>query len=152
MSATEIESLELRIITPLRTVFSGSVNKLTVTGAAGVFEVLPGHESLLTPLGVGLFAFVVAGETEERLCAIHGGFLEITKGGREAVLLADQAEFGEEVDLERARAARQRAEERLSRLTDRAEDAFDRDRARFALLRAITRIQVAEKKAFPSSS
>jgi F-type H+-transporting ATPase subunit epsilon len=141
----EKTSFRLRILTPEREVLDAPVGRLSATGLAGSFEVLPGHEPLLCPLAVGLLAVQGEDEESETLYAVHGGFLEVL--GDEATILADVAESGNEVDLERARAARQRAEERLDERTDTG-DTVDRDRARAALLRAIARIESVERESF----
>jgi F-type H+-transporting ATPase subunit epsilon len=146
MSANEEQDrFRLRILTPDRAVLDTEVGRVTATSLEGVFEVLPGHEAVLAPLVVGLLAVTKPGESGETLYAIHGGFLEV-RGGT-ATILADAAESGDEVDLERAREARSRAEDRLQRQTDQPQKP-DVDRARAALMRAITRIQAVEKQAF----
>ncbi len=145
MSAEEKETFQLQILTPEREVFCAEVSHAAITGEYGVFELLPGHEALLCPLGVGLLGVQQGDASGEILYAIHGGFLEVR--GDKATVLADSAEGGDEVDMERARAAMQRAKERLEAHTDAVEEV-NCDRARLALMRSIARINAVEKNAF----
>ena len=75
---------------------------------------------------------------EEQVAAVHAGFAEIL--GDKVTLLAELAEWPEEIDLERAEAARERAEERIHNRNDN----LDLKRAEFALHKALIRINLAE--------
>lgn len=110
-----------------------SVTEVTIPGADGVFSVLPMHTPMLTTLVPGV---VVAYEASghERYFAISGGFAEV-KDDR-VTILAGAFEPGEEIDLERARAAHERAEARLAKP---GEDV-DIVRAELACSRALARI------------
>jgi len=145
VSANEQTTFRLTILTPEREVYAGDVERVTATGLGSVFEILPGHEPLLAPLEVGLLAAREPGGSQEKLFALHAGFLEVTNDG--ALLLADGAESETDVDIDRARRAVQRARERLGGQTDLPED-FNTDRARDALLRGLARISAVEKDAF----
>jgi len=145
LSADEKATFQLEILTPEREVFNAPVSCAILTGTSGVFELLPRHEPLLCPLGVGLLGVQKPDASTEVLYAVHGGFLEVS--GNKATVLADSAEHGDEVDLERARGAMQRAKERLTAHTDAA-DELNRDRARLALMRSVARIDAMEKGIF----
>ena len=135
--------LPLRILTPQRMVFEEEIESLETETVGGKIEVYPGHEPLLTPLAVGLLLVRTKGGGVESF-AIHGGFLEVHESG--AVILADSSENAEEIDPERAQAAKVRAQERLDAVSGKAEDVqIDIERAHAALMRAITRLRVREE-------
>lgn len=128
---------ELRVVTPDQVVFSGAVASLVAPGAEGYLGVLAHHAPLLTSLGVGPAKITLPGGEVVHM-AVSGGFLEVSR--EEVVILADAAEFAEAIDIERAGAAQERARERLQA---RPPD-IDVDRARAALLRALTRLRVTQ--------
>ena len=129
-------AFSLEVVTPERVAYSGQVASLQAPGSEGSFGVLAGHIPLLTSLQIGGLRFVEEGGSEVQM-AISGGFVEV---GREQVaVLAETAERVEEIDVERAESARQRAEERLARAQ---EEQIDVARAQAALARAINRIRV----------
>ena len=126
----------LEVVTPERVAYSGQVASLQAPGSEGSFGVLAGHIPLLTSLQIGRLRFVEEDGNEVKM-AISGGFVEV---GREQVaVLAETAERVEEIDVERAESARQRAEERLARAQ---EEQIDVARAQAALARAINRIRI----------
>lgn len=126
----------LEVVTPERVAYSGQVASLQAPGSEGSFGVLAGHIPLLTSLQIGRLRFVEEDGNEVQM-AISGGFVEV---GREQVaVLAETAERVEEINVARAEAARQRAEERLAR---QREERVDVARAQAALARAINRIRI----------
>ncbi|MMZ58283.1 ATP synthase epsilon chain [compost metagenome] len=127
----------LEIVTPEHVVFSQNVNSLTVRGLDGELGILPGHIPFVTPLQVA--PIVVKTEGKTITIAVHGGFVEVQSD--KVIILAESAELPEEIDVERAIAARERAERRLSANQDR----IDHRRAELSLQRAITRINVSSK-------
>ena len=109
----------LEVVTPERVAYSGQVASLQAPGSEGSFGVLAGHVPLLTSLQIGGLRFVEEDGNEVQM-AISGGFVEV---GREQVaVLAETAERVEEIDVARAEAARQRAEERLARVQEERVD------------------------------
>ena len=127
----------LEVVTPERVAYSGQVASLQAPGSEGSFGVLARHIPLLTSLQIGRLRFVEEGGNEVQM-AISGGFVEV---GREQVaVLAETAERVEEIDVARAEAARQRAEERLARAR---EERVDVARAEAALARAINRLRTS---------
>ncbi|MCY4602608.1 MAG: F0F1 ATP synthase subunit epsilon [Gemmatimonadetes bacterium] len=129
-------AFSLEVVTPERVAYSGQVASLQAPGSEGSFGVLAGHIPLLTSLQIGQLRFVEEGGSEVQM-AISGGFVEV---GREQVaVLAETAERVEEIDVARAEAARQRAEERLARAR---EERVDVARAEAALARAINRLRI----------
>ena len=126
----------LDIVTPERTVFSGSVESLQAPGSRGSFGVLARHAPMIAALQVGTLQFLEEGGSEARLLACGGGFVEVQ--GDRVTVLAEVAEFSDEIDPERAQAARERAEERLKRRGD-----VDSARAEAALRRALNRLRIS---------
>ncbi len=129
--------LLLEIVTPQGLVFSEEVDEVTASGSEGEFGVLPGHVPFVTTLKIGMLACKIGNET--RYFFVNWGYAEA--GPDKVLVLADSAERSDEIDIERAKAAMKRAEERLKK----AEES-DFARAEAALERAVTRIQVAEVK------
>lgn len=129
---------QLSVVSPDRVVYRGQAQSLVAPGVEGRFGVLSHHAPMVAELEVGEVE-VVTGEGERLGLAVSGGLLEVTWEG--VMVLADSAEAAGEIDVERARAARARAEERLhARPLD-----LDVARAQAALRRALNRLRVAEK-------
>ncbi|MDK2821282.1 MAG: F-type H+-transporting ATPase subunit epsilon [Clostridia bacterium] len=131
-------SLSLEIITPERLLLKAEVSSVKAPGSIGYLGVLPGHAPLITPLKAGVVTYKDGGS--EKKVAVSGGFLEA--GATRVIILADTAEKAEEIDVERARKALERAENRLS---ERAPD-LDVARAEAALKRAEARLKAAGAK------
>lgn len=103
-------SLELTIVSPEGELYSGEVDMVLAPGIDGQLGILPNHAPLITQLATGELR-VRVGE-EEYYFAIHGGFMHVLPDT--VTVLADVAERAEEIDIERAEAARQRALHMLS--------------------------------------
>lgn len=129
--------IQLSIVTPERSLLNEQVDELQIPGADGYLGVLPGHAPLFTELKVGELSYR-KGSTWTSL-SVAWGFAEVLP--EQVRVLAETAERAGEIDLERAKRAKERAEQRLSRGGD-----IDYDRALIALQRALIRIQVAHKK------
>ena len=128
--------LDLQIVTPDRLVVQARVDEVQVPGSEGYFGVLPGHTPMLASLAVGELWYRQG--QEKTYLAIASGFAEVLPD--RVTILAKLAERAEEIDIERAETARQRAEERLIHKSD-----VDYERARAALSKAMTRLQVASR-------
>lgn len=131
-------TLRLEIVTPIRTVYSQDVNMLIARTVDGDIGVMAGHIPLVTVLVPGVMRVKDDTEVEQKI-AISGGFLEISPDNRVTVL-AQTAEKAEEIDVERARKARERA---LGRLGGSHHGELDVARAELALKRATARLQTA---------
>jgi len=131
------DKLRLEIVTPYGLVFSDDVDEFTATGSEGEFGVLPGHAPFLTTLKVGMLTYKKGSETG--IFFVSGGYAEV--GPDKATILADSSERAEDIDVERAKAAMKRAEERLKQA-----EKIDFARATAAIERSTIRIQVAQKK------
>lgn len=130
--------VQLKIVTPERLVVDSTAEEIELPGKDGYLDVLPSHAPLLTALGVGEIRYRQSGNTH--YLAVAWGFAEIL--AERVTILAEICERASEIDVSRARAAKQRAELRLT-----SHDAsIDQNRARKALQRAEIRIHVASKR------
>jgi F-type H+-transporting ATPase subunit epsilon len=129
--------INLEIVTPDRALVSQPVDEVQIPGEEGYFGVLPGHTPLLATLEVGQLWYRVG--QERSFLTVAFGFAEVLPD--RVTILAKVAETAEGIDVERARSARKRAEERL---TKRVSDV-DFERARLSLLRSLIRLQVASR-------
>jgi len=132
------KSYKLEIVTPKMILFSGEVTSFTAPGVLGGFQVLKSHAPLLSSISVGEVKLVDAEGAEHRF-ATSGGVVEVRDN--KVILLAETAERSDEIDVERAESARDRARKRLAKKS--AE--IDIDRARLALFRAMNRLKVADR-------
>ncbi len=126
----------LEIVTPQKRAFSGAVESFSAPGTLGGFQILRDHAPLLTTIGVGEIK-LRDGNEAETIFATSGGFVEGSKNN--VTLLADTLERKDEIDVDRAKSARTRAEERLKK----KEPGIDIERARAALGRSINRLRIA---------
>ncbi len=131
------DTFQLEVVTPEKKVVETTAEEVQIPGKNGYLGVLPGHAPLITELAVGKISYH-AGSGEQRL-AVAWGFAEVLP--EKVTILAETAERPEEIDVERARAAKQRAEERLTS----GDTNVDVDRALDALKKAETRLEVAAK-------
>lgn len=131
-------SINLEVVTPDKSVVSDEAQMVVAPGEYGEFGVLPGHTTFLTTLQVGMIRYKDQGGNE-RIVFVNGGFAEVMLNT--VTVLAESAERRRDIDVERARAALKRAEERLAEAS-RKED-IDFRRAQVALQRAIARLKIA---------
>ncbi|TCK87899.1 F-type H+-transporting ATPase subunit epsilon [Natranaerovirga hydrolytica] len=127
---------KLQIITPERVFCEEEINRVTFTTTEGDIGVLKGHIPLTTTVKSGVVK-IKTGEDEKR-AALHGGFAEIKEN--EVTILADAAEWPEEIDVERAMKAKERAKEKIEHKSE-----VDMLRAEASLKRSLVRIEVAQK-------
>lgn len=128
----------LEIVTPEKKVLSESVDIVVAPGELGEFGVLPGHIPFLCKLKIGELRYRIGGTA--RHIAIMGGYAEVLNNT--VTILATAAEPSMEIDVVRAKAARERAERRIADSKDKMEFA----RAQAALQRAMARLRVAERQ------
>ncbi len=130
--------IRLDIVTPEAVVLSQDVEYVGVPGILGQFGVLAHHIPFLSALDIGSLYYKQE-NGKARFIFISGGFAEVSP---EAVtILAENAERAEEIDLTRAKKAKERAEERLRQ----AKDKYEFARAQQALIRAMHRLSTKEK-------
>ena len=124
------------MVTPDRVVVSTEADVVVCPGVEGQFGVLVGHVPFLSALEIGEMYYRAGGKTE--YLAVSGGFAEVT--GAKVTIVAEAAETGREIDVERAKRARERAERRLAAAKT---EAIDWTRAEASLRRSMVRMKVA---------
>ncbi|HYT75500.1 MAG TPA: F0F1 ATP synthase subunit epsilon [Vicinamibacterales bacterium] len=133
-------SIELQIVTPDKLLVREQVDEVEVPGTEGYFGVLPGHTPMLASLAVGELWYRKG--QEKTYLSIAYGFAEVLPD--RVTILAHLAERAEEIDVVRAEEARKRAESRLGE--PRSE--VDYERARVALIKSLSRLQVSSRIQF----
>lgn len=131
-----MKEFSLQIVTPDKTVMDGKAISLLIRTTAGDVEILAGHTDLLAALGTGR-ARIRKADGEDIFASVSGGFLSVANGG-EVRVAATTFEFANELDLSRAEAAKENAEQALKD----AKSATDIELAKAKLARALTRISV----------
>jgi F-type H+-transporting ATPase subunit epsilon len=132
------KSLLLEVVTPDRQVVSTEVDIVVLPGVQGQFGVLVNHIPFLSALEIGEMYYRKGGQVENIF--LGGGFAEVT--GDKVTVLVDSAERGKEIDIERAKRAKERAEKRLA--AGRTAE-LDWARAEASLRRSIARMKVATR-------
>src|SRR4030043_996310 len=127
--------LKFEVVTPYGLILSEDVDEVTCTGSEGDFGVLPGHVPFFTTLKVGMLIYKKGNTT--KYVFVNWGYAEVSS--ERVMILADSAEKSEEIDVERAKAAMKRAEDRLKKIEE-----FDFVRSTASLERAVMRAQIAE--------
>ena len=133
------ENIKLEVVTPETIVVSEEANIVAAPGTLGEFGVLSGHTPFMTTLKTGTIRYTDANGTEHYIF-VSGGFAEALPD--KVTILAESAERRRDIDLERAMAALERAQQRV--VTDRKKEEIDFVRARGALERALHRVKLAE--------
>lgn len=131
------DKLNLEVAVPERLMIREDVEEVQVRGTDGYLGILPGHAPLMTGLGAGVLRFGKEGET--RCMAVHGGVMEVLPD--RVRILADRAEWADEVDLQRAEEARRRANDLLRN----HEMQIDVERAQAAIARAHARLEAYDR-------
>ena len=132
------KTFNLQIISPTRIFFDGDVDMVEMKTTEGEIGVLAGHIPLTAILEPGVIRIKQADGTKE--AAMHDGFVEIRKD--KVTILAESCEWPDEIDVERAKEAKERAERRI--MSGKKE--IDMTRAEVALKKALTRIDLAGRK------
>lgn len=126
------------LVTPERKVLAEEVDMILARASDGDIGILANHSPLMTPITIS--QLLIKKDGNQRYIAIGGGILEVSK--EKTVLLADTAENADEIDIQRAEQAKERAKTRL----EKKPDDIDVKRAEIALQKALTRIEVAETR------
>jgi F-type H+-transporting ATPase subunit epsilon len=132
------DKLNLEVITPERLVLREQVDEVVAPGLNGELGILPEHTPLISQLKTGVLSYRQGNQS--RRLHVSGGFIEVASDS--VSVLSDVAEKPEEIDVERAQRAKERAERRLAA---RGED-IDINRAELKLQRAMARIQVGSRE------
>ena len=129
--------IQLEIVTPDRSILREEVDELQLPGSEGYFGVLPGHTPMLAMLKVGELWYRIG--AEKHYLAVAFGFVEVLPD--RVTILANVAERAADIDIERAEAAKRRAEERIAKPVP----DLDFERARIAMMKSLIRLQVASR-------
>jgi len=130
------EELLLEIVTPEKLAFSGTIDEVTCPGSEGEFGVLRGHASLLSAIKFGELSYLRDGKRTSY--AVNTGYAEVT--GTKVTVLVDTAERADQIDVDRARRAKETAEQKMAKF---AKEDPEFERAKIALERAELRIKIA---------
>ncbi|NOY70128.1 MAG: F0F1 ATP synthase subunit epsilon [Deltaproteobacteria bacterium] len=130
------ETVKLEIVTPEKYVVSEDAQIVMAPGELGEFGILSGHTPFLTSLQIGKIRYQDTGG-KEQVIFVSGGFAEALPD--RITILAESAELQDDIDVERAKSALNRAEKRLSTF----ESNLDIGRAKAAMTRAMTRIRMS---------
>jgi F-type H+-transporting ATPase subunit epsilon len=131
------KTIQFEIVTPERQVLKEEVTQVTLPTREGEITVLPGHVPLVAILDSGVIE-IVKKNGHHDILSLSGGFIEVLK--RKVVILADVAERAEEIDVEKAREAREQAREDIKQIRH-----FDKER--FATINAKIAKELARTKA-----
>ena len=134
------EKIELEVVTPERFVLDQKVESIEMPGKDGYLGILPGHAPLLTELGVGILTYQKGAEV--RRLTVVNGYAEVLPD--RVIVLAEVSECAEEIDVQRARTAAERAQSELAKATGAPET--DWQSASAALQRALVRVEAASKR------
>ena len=132
------KSFHLEILTPYGRYFDGDVTFINVCSEKYTLGIYADHASLIST--VDICKMTIRTDNEEYVYAVGGGVIKIDK--EKVTLLLNSVERSDEIDVSRAQAAKQRAEERLN---SPSKDDVDVNRAKIALLKALNRINIVEK-------
>jgi F-type H+-transporting ATPase subunit epsilon len=132
-------NIRLEVVTPEKYVVDEEVQIAVAPGSLGEFGVLIGHTPFLTTLKTGVMHYTDASGAQ-RYVFVSGGFAEALPD--KVTVLAESAERRKDIDVDRAKAAMERAQERLAQ-QGKAED-IDFNRAKAALERSLHRIKLVE--------
>ncbi|KIL43970.1 F0F1 ATP synthase subunit epsilon [Jeotgalibacillus alimentarius] len=133
-----MKTVNVNIVTPDGPVYESAVEMVSTKAQSGELGILAGHIPMVAPLEIGAVRLKKEGRTD--LVAVTGGFLEVRP--EQVTILAQAAEPATEIDIDRAKEARQRAES----LLQAKQDNVDFKRAELALRRAMNRIDVYENR------
>ena len=134
-----MSQLYLEIITPSKIGYKGNITSVTVPGTKGNFQVLYNHAPIISSLEIGEIQIEEDTGTKSHF-ATSGGTIEVSNNN--IIILAESFERADQINQDRAKEARQRAQDRLSK---KADENYDNVRAEFALKRAINRLKISGK-------
>jgi len=128
----------VEIVTPERKVYAETATMVSVMGVEGELGIMANHIPFVTPLRIA--PVTVKRDGKQDVIAVNGGFIEVRKD--KVVILAESAELPMDINIDRATAAKQRAEQRLKVAK---KDEIDYRRAELSLQRAMNRIHVKQQ-------
>lgn len=131
--------IHLEVVTPSGAVVSDDVDLVTAPGVAGEFGVMANHAPFLSTIKIGTMKYTK--DKQDHYLMVSGGFAEVSNN--KITMLVESADFGHEIDVDRAMRAKERAERRLEQAARQVED-INQARAQAALHRALARLHAAE--------
>lgn len=131
--------IQLEVVTPSGAVVSEEVDIVTAPGVGGEFGVLANHAPFLSTIKTGTLSYKK--DRVSKFLMVTGGFTEVSNN--KITFLVESAEFGSDIDVDRAMRAKERAEKRLAQAQQTTEK-INRVRAEAALQRSLARIRAAE--------
>jgi F-type H+-transporting ATPase subunit epsilon len=132
-----MSTFHLKVVTPERELLNEEVSRIIVRTTSGDVGILKGHANYIAPLAIGKMR-VLMPDGNERVAAIAGGMIKVDKSG--TTILTNTCEWKEEIDIERAKLAEQRARQYLEHPTE----THTIEIAELKLKRALNRIQIAQ--------
>lgn len=133
------QQIHLEVVTPAGAVVSEDVDIVNAPGYGGDFGVLANHAPFLSTIKIGLLTYEQGKERKSLM--ISGGFSEVSNN--KITFLVESAEFGSEINVDRAMKAKERAEKRLAQAA-RQDENFNQVRAEAALQRALARLKASK--------
>ena len=131
-----MKTLTVSVVTPDGPVLEDSFEMVSCKAESGELGVLPGHIPLVAPLSIS--AVRLKRENHVEQLAVNGGFMEVRPD--KVTILAQSAEKPTDINIQRAKEAKERAERRLQS----KQDSIDFQRAELALKRAMNRLNVSQ--------
>lgn len=135
-----MKEINVEIVTPSKSAYSGNAKSVTVPGAAGSFQILFNHAPIISSLDIGVIK-IEESDGKLLIFAVSGGTVEVLDN--HVLLLVESIESPEEIDIKRAEEAKARAKERLS---INYKEKVDVARAEASLNRAINRLKISQKE------
>ncbi len=133
-----MNTFKLQIVAPDRIIYEGDASFLLVRAMSGDIGIQANHQKLVTPLSIGRMK-VEFPDRDPRFAAITGGFMKV--GGNRVTVLTTACEWEDEIDVDRA----QRAADRAKEARAAAQSKEEMDHAEIKLKRALNRISIAKK-------
>lgn len=133
------QQIRLEVVTPDGARVNEDVDIVNAPGFGGDFGVLANHAPFLSTIKIG--ALTYENGKERKSLMVSGGFCEVSNN--KVTFLVESAEYGSDIDVERAMRAKERAEKRLTQAAQHAED-FNKKRAEVALQRALMRLKLSK--------
>ena len=133
------QQIHLEVVTPSGPVVSEDVDIVNAPGYGGDFGVLANHAPFLSTIKIGMLTYEQ--NKDRHSLMISGGFSEVSNN--KITFLVESAEFGKDIDVDRAMKAKERAEKRLSQAAAQGEN-FNETRAEAALQRALARLKASK--------
>jgi F-type H+-transporting ATPase subunit epsilon len=133
-----MKTVKVSVVTPDGPVYDSDVEMVSTKSKGGELGILPGHIPLVAPLTISAVRLKKGDKSEQ--VAVSGGFVEVRPD--KVTILAQTAELPSQIDVNRARAAKERAEKRLQQAK---QDSLEFKRAEMALKRAMNRLDITGK-------